>query len=94
MQALGTLRLRKPQKVAVWDGFWTSPRTIRPLTSRFLGAKVKLQVEVFHHVTQFIIVRVLPKLRGREGRFRGGGTATAGLPSPAVCSAGCPGVEG
>lgn len=46
-----------------------SPRALRPLTSRFLGAKVELQVEVLHHVAQLIIVRVLPELRGR-GRFR------------------------
>lgn len=46
-----------------------SPRPLGPLTGSFLGAKVELQVEVFHHVAQLIIVRVLPELRGR-GRFR------------------------
>lgn len=31
------------------------------------GAKVELQVEVFHHVAQLIVVGVLPELRGRGG---------------------------
>lgn len=45
----------------------TWPRAIRSLTRRFLGAEVELQVQVFHHVTQLIIVRVLPKLQGIMG---------------------------
>lgn len=34
-----------------------------PLTRRLLGAEVELQVQVFHHVTQLVIVRVFPKLQ-------------------------------
>ena len=73
MQTLGTLSPGTPQKVVgglpqrTW--YLGSPRALRPLTSRFLGAKVELQVEVLHHVAQLIIVRVFPELRGR-GRFR------------------------
>lgn len=33
------------------------------LTRRFLGAEVELQVQVFYHVTQLVIVRVFPKLQ-------------------------------
>lgn len=47
-----------------WDGF---PRALKPLTSRFLGAKMELQIEVLHHVTQLIIIRIFPKLQGRRG---------------------------
>lgn len=48
-------------------GVWASPRAIGPLTRRFLGTEVEFQVEVFHHVTQLVIVRVLPKLQGSMG---------------------------
>lgn len=33
------------------------------LTWRFLGAEVELQIQVFYHVTQLVIVRVFPKLQ-------------------------------
>lgn len=51
MQTLGTLSPGTPQKVVgglpqrTW--YLGSPRALRPLTSRFLGAKVELQVEVY-----------------------------------------------
>lgn len=68
-----------------------SPRALRPLTCRFLGAKVELQVEVLHHVAQLIIVRVFPKLQGRARlRVRTSAGSRTALPSPSP-SKGCPG---
>lgn len=36
------------------------------LTCRFLRPEVQLQVEVFDHITQLVIVRVFPELREEE----------------------------
>lgn len=36
------------------------------LTCRFLRPEVQLQVEVFDHITQLVIVRVFPELREDE----------------------------
>lgn len=45
-----------------------SPRALRPLTSRFLGAKMELQIKIFHHVAQLVIVGIFPELQsGRVG---------------------------
>lgn len=49
-----------------------SPRALRLLTSRFLGAKVEFQIEVFHHVAQLVIVGIFPQLQGRGGGAGGG----------------------
>ena len=52
----------------------------RPLTWRFLGAEVELQVEVFHHVTQLVIVRVFPKLQAIDREM-----VRAGEPRQPAC---------
>lgn len=49
----------------------------RSLTWRFLGAKVKLQVQVFHHVTQLVIVRVFSKLQAIDREMVRAGRAQA-----------------
>lgn len=51
-----------------------------PLTRRFLGAEVELQVEVFHHVTQLVIVRVFPKLQAIDREM-----VRAGEPRQPAC---------
>lgn len=56
---------------------------------------MELQVEVFHHVAQLIVVGVLPELRGR-GRFRvsdstGSRIAVPHCPPPSEGSLGTPG---
>lgn len=73
-----------------------SPTALRTLTSRLLCAEVQLQVEVLHHVTQLVIVGVLPELQERADSS--GPKEQARLcgpsPTPTLSSPGPPWWEG